>query len=79
VADALAPVVSSLPHRVLFPTGHSDLRVTWHEADGLLSVSLWRDDVCVASAPLSTRDAAELASFLVAHLGARAAAPHDAR
>lgn len=60
--------------RLLVPTPRSDLRATWHEDGAAVALSLWRGDACVGSAWLSTADAARLASFLVAHLGARAAA-----
>jgi hypothetical protein len=60
--------------RWLQPTAHSDLQVTWHDdEDGHAVISLWRDDRCVASAPLTISEAASLTSFLVAHLGERAA------
>ena len=59
--------------RWLQPTSHSDLQVTWHDDDGHAVISLWRNDRCVASAPLTIEEAASLTSFLVAHLGERAA------
>jgi len=45
--------------------------VAWHEDDDRFVLSLWHDDVCVGTAPLSTSDAAEVSSFLVTHLGER--------
>lgn len=57
--------------RLLFPTDRADLRVTWHQHDDLFVLSLWHDDACVGTAPLRPRDAAEVASFVVAQLGGR--------
>lgn len=59
------------PGRLLLPTGRADLRVTWHDTDDGFVLSLWHRDECVGSAPLTSADAAELASFLVVRLGAR--------
>src|SRR5687767_8290286 len=61
------------PRRWLQPTPRSDVQVTWHDEDGHAVLSLWRDDRCVGSAPLTIAEAASLTSFLVAHLGERAA------
>lgn len=61
------------PRRWLQPTARSDVQVTWHDEDGRAVITLWRDDRCVASAPLTIDEAASLTSFLVAHLGERAA------
>jgi hypothetical protein len=66
------------PPRWLQPTRRSDLRVTWHHEDELVVISLWRDDTCVATAPLSILEAASLTSFLVHHMGAAAASAQDA-
>lgn len=60
-----------VPGRLLLPTERADLRVTWHQEDDGFVLSLWHDDVCVGTAPLSARDGAELASFLVTRLGER--------
>lgn len=62
---------------MLIPTDHSDLRVTWHRHRGAVVLSLWKGDACTGSAHLSAGDAAELAGFLVAHLGAVARATED--
>ena len=59
--------------RLLFPTERADLRVTWREDDDQFVLSLWHGDVCAGTAPLAARDAAEVASFLVAQLGERGA------
>lgn len=71
--------------RLLFPTERADLRVTWREDDDQFVLSLWHGDVCAGTAPLGARDAAEVASFLVTHLGERGTwtprvvAPEDQR
>lgn len=57
--------------RLLVPTDRADLRVTWHQDDDLFVLSLWHRDACVGTAPLNPRDAAEVASFVVAQLGQR--------
>jgi hypothetical protein len=57
--------------RLLFPTDRADLIVTWHDDEDRFVLSLWHDDVCVGTAPLGARDAAEVASFLVTQLGER--------
>lgn len=45
--------------------------MTWREDDEQFVLSLWHGDVCAGTAPLGARDAAEVASFLVAQLGER--------
>lgn len=55
--------------RMLLPTERSDLRATWHADRGVLSVTLWRGDVCVGSAHLSAEQSGELAAFIARHLG----------
>lgn len=57
--------------RALFPTARSDLRVTWHADQDQFIVSMWRDGVCVGSAPLAPSDAARLAAHIVTALGDR--------
>jgi hypothetical protein len=59
------------PPRLLLPTERADLRVSWHAEDDGFVLSLWHGDVCAGSAPLSPAEAAEVASFLVGHLGER--------
>jgi hypothetical protein len=61
-----------VPKRWLQPTTRSAVQVTWHNEDDRVILSLWRDDACVASAPLTIEQTASLASFLVSHLGERA-------
>ena len=61
-----------VPKRWLQPTARSAVQVTWHNEDDRVILSLWRDDACVASAPLTIEQTASLASFLVSHLGERA-------
>lgn len=58
--------------RWLQPTAQSDVRVTWHDENDTVVLSLWKGEVCVAAAPLSVRETASLTTFLVAHLGRRA-------
>lgn len=70
------------PPRLLLPTSHADLRVTWHSGQppgerNSLVLSLWHEHWCAASARLSTEEAARLAGFLVDHLAARAIAAED--
>lgn len=67
------PAYSDPPPRLLLPSSHADVRVTWHREQGLV-LSLWHGRICAASAPLSTEEAARVAGFIVDHLGARAAA-----
>lgn len=62
----------AIPPRWLQATARSDLRVSWRNEDDAVIISLWRDNVCIASAPLTISAAASLTSFLVAHLGDRA-------
>ncbi|MBA3372283.1 MAG: hypothetical protein H0T98_01965 [Euzebyaceae bacterium] len=57
--------------RLLFLTPRSDLRLSWHSDRDRFIVSLWRDQECVASAPLAPADSAEVASFIVTHLAGR--------
>ena len=58
-----------------FPTSHSDLRVTWHPEADVLVLTLWSDDRCTGSAPLSAADAGRLLSFVARCLAQRATAP----
>jgi hypothetical protein len=44
------------------------LRVTWHAEAGVVVISLWRDNVCTATAQLGPADAAELVRTLTAGL-----------
>jgi hypothetical protein len=59
------------PPRLLLPTERADLRVSWHAEDDGFVLSLWHGDVCAGTAPLSPSEAADVASFLVGHLGDR--------
>lgn len=67
------------PMRLQLPTERADLRVTWHRPDDVFTVTMWHGRECVASAPLSPPDAANLSAFLVQHLGDRAALGSTAR
>lgn len=69
--------MTPLAPRWLQPTPRSDVRVSWHDDEGVVVVSLWRDGSCVGSAPLPIAEAASLAGFLVGHLGERAAQRRD--
>jgi cation transport regulator ChaC len=62
-------------YRQLFPTTHSDLRVTWHPEADTLVVTLWKDGRCTGSAPLTAADAGRLLAFLARQLAHRATAP----
>jgi hypothetical protein len=44
--------------------GGRALRATWHPEAHLLVLSIWRDDVCIASHRLSADDVPELAHLL---------------
>ena len=61
------------PPRLLLPSSHADVRVTFHGERGFV-LSLWHGQVCAASAPLSPAQAATVAGFVVDHLGAQATA-----
>ena len=43
------------------------LRVTWHRSHGLVVLSMWREDVCVATCRLTLEEADRLREFLDAH------------
>ncbi len=43
---------------------HSELRATWHTESGLVVISLWKGDTCVASSHLNPTDAARLGIFI---------------
>lgn len=44
------------------------LRATWHFEQGIVNLSLWRDDRCVETFHLSPSETAGLVSFLVGGL-----------
>jgi hypothetical protein len=46
----------------------SELRATWHRESGLVVVSMWRGDACVASSHLSPAEAARLGNFITSSL-----------
>jgi len=46
----------------------SALRATWHNEAGYIVLSLWRDNVCVATSHLTPREAGRLAAFITAGL-----------
>lgn len=45
------------------------LRVSAHPADGLVSLSLWRDDACIATHQMAAADVSVLISLLADSLG----------
>jgi hypothetical protein len=47
------------------------MRVSWHEEDDLIVLSLWRDETCVDTFRMPPRDAARLETFIVEHLRRR--------
>ncbi len=69
--QSLRPL-KTYPARLLFPTGRSDVRFSWHPERDEFVLSLWHGDVCVGSAPLTPREAAELSTFVIGHFGERA-------
>jgi hypothetical protein len=50
--------------RVLFLDDRGALRVTWHEDDEMVVLSVWRGAVCKATFRLVPEEAARLAEFL---------------
>jgi hypothetical protein len=61
--------------RELFPTSHSDLRVTWHPEADTLVLSLWSKGRCTGSAPLTAAEAGRLLAFIARELAQRATVP----
>jgi hypothetical protein len=60
------------PRRLFVDDRGTGFRVSWHDERDVVVLSVWRDDVCTATVRLPLAEAAELAGFLVAHLGERA-------
>jgi hypothetical protein len=54
------------------------LRVTWHPDDGVVVLSVWRGNVCAATARIATEDVADVLEVLAAGLGADAGAQRTA-
>lgn len=46
----------------------SALRATWHDDNGIVVLSLWRGDVCVATSHLTPKEAGRLATFITGGL-----------
>ncbi len=44
------------------------LRATWHHEAGVVVLSMWRDNVCVATVPLEPEDVPALLEILAAGL-----------
>jgi hypothetical protein len=61
--------------RLLLPTSHSDLRVTWHPEADTLVLTLWKGGRCTGSAPLTAVEAGQLLAFVARQLAERATAP----
>lgn len=62
--------------RALFADARgAGLRATWHAEHDVVVLSLWRDERCTGTIRLTPAQSADLAGFLVAHLGERATAP----
>ena len=47
------------------------LRTTWHHAEGLVVLSVWRDHECVATVRVAADDVPALVDVLVSGLGDR--------
>ena len=54
------------------------LRVTWHKETSTIVLSHWRDDVCLASTPVSLEDATKLIGLIVGALKEAAISPSGA-
>jgi hypothetical protein len=65
-------MIAPAPRRLFVDDRGTGFRVSWHDDRDVVVLSVWREDVCVGTVRLPLAEAAELASFLVAHLGARA-------
>jgi len=57
---------------VLMDARGGGLRLTWHPADGLTVLSLWREDRCVGTFRATPDDMARIISFLSGSLAAAA-------
>jgi hypothetical protein len=65
--------------RELFVDGRGHgLRATWHLDEGIVNLSLWRDDRCVETFQLPVADVARLVGFLVDGLAGAADAGRPA-
>ena len=68
------------PPRVVVPDrrpGDRSLRVTWHAETQTVVFSHWVEGLCVATTPVSVRDAAEVGRFLSEVLSTGAAVAAD--
>jgi hypothetical protein len=61
------------PRRMLLVDERGGMRVSWHEEDDLIVLSLWRGETCIGTFRMPPRDAGRLASFIVDHLAERVA------
>ena len=57
--------------------GERALRVSWHAEIGVVVLSLWRQDACVATLRLTPAEAARLVGTLADGLAAAALVPGD--
>jgi hypothetical protein len=55
----------STNERALFLDGRGALRVTWHDDEDAVVLSIWRGDTCRATFRCSPEEAARLADFLL--------------
>lgn len=46
----------------------SQLRATWHVDSGIVVISLWKDETCVATSHLSAGEAGRLSTFITGGL-----------
>jgi len=74
-ADPIGPVRQLPVGRAFFADERGVvLRSTWHLDRGFLNMSIWQQNLCVATFQLRVEDTSRLASFLVEGLGEAAAA-----
>jgi hypothetical protein len=67
MVEAGRPVVALPRHGDVFVDARGDdraLRVSWHHAEGLLVLSLWRDGLCVGTFRLPTEQVPDLVKAL---------------
>lgn len=63
------PDVNDPARRALFVDERgTGMRASWHADRSQMVISLWREDVCVATCALAPGEALRLAEFVVAHV-----------
>jgi hypothetical protein len=72
-APPSAPAASVPPRRLLLVDERGGMRVSWHDEDDLIVLSLWRGETCIGTFRLPPEDARRLATFIEQHLAGRAA------